>query len=136
LIYLLDTNACIRFLDLRTTGVRKRLNRMKDRDIAVCSVVKAELYAGAWGSANPKRNLATQNQFLGRFRSLPFDDRAAQVSGQVHARLAALGTPISPNDLFIAAIALANGLTLVTHNTREFGRVDGLTVDDWENTTP
>ncbi len=136
MIFLLDTNACISCLNRRPTGVWRRLCRTKDRDIAICSVVKAELFAGARRSSDPRRALAGQRQFLGRFRSLPFDDRAAEVTGHIHAKLAALGTPIGPLDLLIAAIALANGLTLVTHNTREFGRVDGLTVDDWENTTP
>jgi tRNA(fMet)-specific endonuclease VapC len=53
--------------------------------------------------------------------SLPLDDRAAEIAASVRAELAAKGTPISPHDLLIAAIALANDLTLVTHNTREFG---------------
>ena len=48
----------------------------------------------------------------------------------------ALGTPVGPNDLLIASIALANGLTLVTHNTREFGRIGGLSLEDWEVPTP
>jgi tRNA(fMet)-specific endonuclease VapC len=42
------------------------------------------------------------------------------------------GTPIGGNDLLIAAIALANGLTLITHNTRELGRIAGLKIEDWE----
>lgn len=49
-----------------------------------------------------------------------------------HAQLEALGTPIGFNDLQIGAIALANNLILVTHNTREFSRVDGLRLEDWE----
>ncbi len=43
-----------------------------------------------------------------------------------------LGTPIEPYDLQIAAIALANNLILVTHNVREFSRVEGLKIEDWE----
>ena len=60
------------------------------------------------------------------------DDRAAEEYGKVRAHLAALGTPIGPNDLLIAAIALANQMTLVTHNTTEFSRVPGLSLEDWE----
>jgi tRNA(fMet)-specific endonuclease VapC len=63
---------------------------------------------------------------------LPFDDAAAVVYGEIRAALAQAGTPIGPNDLQIAAIALANDLTLVTHNTREFTRVQGLKLADWE----
>jgi tRNA(fMet)-specific endonuclease VapC len=64
--------------------------------------------------------------------TLPFGDEAALIGGQVRARLASSETPIGSYDLLIAAIALANNLTLVTHNTREFERVDGLQIEDWE----
>ena len=61
----------------------------------------------------------------------PFDDRAAEEYGKVRAHLAALGTPIGPNDLMIAAIALANQMTLVTHNTADYQNIPGLRLDDW-----
>ena len=73
-----------------------------------------------------------QQEFLNQYVSLPFDDQAALFYGQIRAQLATLGTPIGPLDLQIAAIALANNLTLVTHNTREFRRVEGLQIEDWE----
>lgn len=133
MIYLLDTNTCIAYLNVRSNAVKRRLGRTKDRDIMVCSVVKAELFAGARRSRDLKRTLDKQRQFLGRFRSLPFDDRAADVYGRLRADLERLGKPIGSNDLLIAAIALANDLTLVTHNTREFGRIDGLRIEDWES---
>jgi len=66
------------------------------------------------------------------FESLPFDDAAAGKFGEIRATLARLGTPIGPYDLQIAAIAMVNGLTLVSHNTREFLRVTGLQLVDWE----
>jgi tRNA(fMet)-specific endonuclease VapC len=64
--------------------------------------------------------------------SLPFDGVVAETYGRIRVQLEALGTPIGPNDLQIAAIALANNLILVTHNTREFSRVSGLRYEDWE----
>jgi tRNA(fMet)-specific endonuclease VapC len=72
--------------------------------------------------------------FLNQFVSLPFDDIAAEIYGRERARLTLVGTPIGANDLLIACIALANGLTLVTHNTREFSRINGLRLEDWETT--
>ena len=63
---------------------------------------------------------------------MPFDDQSAIIYGQIRAGLAAYGTPIGPNDLLISSIALANNLILVTHNTREFSRVEGLRLEDWE----
>ena len=64
--------------------------------------------------------------------SLPFDDLAAEAYGRIRARLEQAGQLIGPNDLLIAAIAVAHQVTLVTHNTREFQRVEGLQIDDWE----
>ncbi len=64
--------------------------------------------------------------------SLPFDDRAAEHFGEIRAALEKSGTPIGPLDLLIASIPRANNLTLVTHNTHEFGRVAGLELNDWE----
>ena len=69
---------------------------------------------------------------LSRFRSLKFNDAAANIAGREQARLAKLGTPIGPHDLQIAGIALANNLTLVTHNIREFERINDLRLEDWE----
>ena len=130
--YLLDTNVCVRYLNGRSPAVRERIRTTNREDIVVCSVVKAELFYGAMRSNNPRRNLARQQQFLNLFASLPFDDRSALIYGEIRAQLTALGTPIGPNDLQIAAIALANNLILVTHNTREFSRVGGLQIEDWE----
>lgn len=129
--YLLDTNAWIRFLTRRSESIRRRLEATPSRHIVLCSVVRAELLYGAEKSARPEQNLA-RLRFLEKFVSFSFDDAAAQVYGRIRARLERAGTPIGPNDLLIAAIALSQGATVVTHNTREFGRVEGLRVEDWE----
>lgn len=130
--YLLDTNTCIRYLNGRSENIRQQLEATQPQDIVLCSVVKAELFYGAMKSAKPEENLAKQHRFVSCFVSFPFDDRAAEAYCRIRARLEKLGTPIGPNDLLIAAIAMANDVTLVTHNTREFGRVEGLILADWE----
>ncbi len=132
MIYLLDTNVCIRYMNGRSLSVRQQLHERQPTDIVVCSVVKAELLYGASRSQDPERSLVAQRRFLQMFRSLPFDDSAAELAGLLRARLAAQGRPIGPYDLQIAAIALANNCTLVTHNVREFERVPDLIIDDWE----
>ncbi|MBW4559100.1 MAG: PIN domain-containing protein [Trichormus sp. ATA11-4-KO1] len=81
---------------------------------------------------NSSRIYATPENLLVEFTDLPLDRQAAKIAGNIRARLDALGTPIGANDLLIAAIALANDLTLVTHNIREFSRIDGLKYEDWE----
>src|SRR5689334_8797438 len=134
--YLLDTNTCIRYLNKRSVAIRNRLETVPESEIAVCSIVKAELYFGAMRSQNPKQTIQNQRVFVERFTSLPFDDSTAEFYGQIRADLTQKGTPIGGNDLMIAAIALANGLILVTHNTREFGRVTNLQIEDWEADTP
>nr|WP_269144767.1 type II toxin-antitoxin system VapC family toxin [Nostoc sp. WHI] len=129
---MLDTNACIVYLNRPMSAVRQRLESLSPADIVVCSIVKAELFYGAMRSNNSIQTLTLQEAFLNNFVSLPFDDRAARIFGTIRAELAAVGTPIGPYDLQIAAIALVNNLTLVTHNTREFNRVSGLVIEDWE----
>ena len=133
--YLLDTNVCVVYLNGRSLVVRQRLRAADLEEVAVCSVVKAELLYGAMRTNNPERTLTAQQQFLNRFPSLPFDDSSAVIAARIRAQLAERGTPIGSNDLLIAAIALANDLTLVTHNIREFNRVEGLRIEDWETET-
>lgn len=131
--YLLDTNTCIRYINGRSTPIAGRVNALSEGDAVVCSVVKAELLFGAKRSNNPTKTLEKQRQFLALFKSLPFDDAAAEHYATIRADLAKKGLPIGGNDLLIAAIALANDLTLVTHNTREFERIAGLKLEDWES---
>jgi tRNA(fMet)-specific endonuclease VapC len=91
------------------------------------------IYGVERSPAKHKANNQMQvEQLRQQFVSFPFDDAAAEEYGKIRAHLAALGSPIGPNDLLIAAISLAKGLTLVTHNTAEFSRVPGLSIEDWQ----
>jgi tRNA(fMet)-specific endonuclease VapC len=130
--YLLDTNTCIHYLNGRSPSVFQRLDQLDELDVCVCSIVKFELRYGALRSEQVDKSLAEQEKFLSRFVSLPFNDNAHLYAARIRADLANAGTPIGPNDLLIASIAMANRLILVTHNTREFGRVGGLKIEDWE----
>jgi tRNA(fMet)-specific endonuclease VapC len=130
--YVLDTNTCIRYINGRSPKLRIKFLTVLDEDIAVCSIVKAELFYGAAKSQTPARSLAKQQTFLNRFTSLPFNDVAAIVYGQIRAKLEKMGTPIGSLDMLIAAIAIANNLILVTHNTAEFGYISDLKIEDWE----
>ena len=130
--FLLDTNVCVVYLNQPQSSVATQLHRHQPQDIAVCSVVKAELFFGAMKSQRPEQTLEKQQRFLAAFHSLPFDDEAALIFGKIRSDLQRQGLPIGPYDLQIAAIALANDLTLVTHNTREFSRINGLCLTDWE----
>jgi tRNA(fMet)-specific endonuclease VapC len=131
-MYLLDTNVCIKLLNGDAIAVTKKLAQQEPEDICLCTVVQFELYYGAYRGSKTTQNLSKLARFFDQFLILPFDESAAKIAGQVRSQLNKLGTPIGVYDLQIAAIALANNLTLVTHNTREFGRVDGLNYEDWE----
>ena len=132
--YLLDSNACIGWLRQSQPKLVARIKQELPTDIVICSVVVGELIYGAERATTAHRanNLIRVEQLRQHFISVPFDDSAAEEYGKLRAHLAVLGTPIGPNDLMIAAIALANGLTLVTHNTSEFSRVPGLSIEDWQ----
>jgi tRNA(fMet)-specific endonuclease VapC len=130
--YLLDSNACIVFLNKRSDKLKQRLALCQSEDVVLCSVVKAELFYGAMKSKNPTSSLSKVENFCAAFQSLDFDDNAARVYGTIRSELSAIGKPIGANDFMIAAIALANQITLVSHNTREFSRVNHLLLEDWE----
>ncbi len=130
--YSLDTNTCIHYINGKSGAVRHKLPTIPAREIVVCSVVRGELAYGAAKSQTPAASLAKQQKFLKPYATLPYDDAAAQEYGQIRAYLEKAGRLIGPYDMQIAAIALLHGLIVVTHNTREFGRVTGLKIEDWE----
>jgi tRNA(fMet)-specific endonuclease VapC len=131
--YLLDTNVWARYLNGRSPAIRQKFREVDLTQVFICSIVKSELAYGAFKSRNPDLTYRKQNDFITLFVSLPFDDASALIFGRLKAQLELTGEMIGIKDLQIAAIALANDLTLVTHNTAEFGRVAGLKIEDWES---
>ena len=132
MIYLLDTNVCIHLLNEKHPVILQHFRQHSPADIALCSVVKAELLCGARRSQRIEANLQLLKTFFAPLESLPFDGECAEHYGRIHADLLTQGKPIGPNDTLIAAIARAHGATLITHNSSEFSRVAGLLLEDWE----
>lgn len=130
--YLLDTDTCIRYINGRSPKIRAKLPTIPRMDVGVSIITKAEMFYGSAKSQTPERSRQKQLEFLQTVQTVPFDETAAVIYGDIRAYLDKQGTPIGGNDLLIAASALANGLILVTHNVREFGRVPGLKLEDWE----
>jgi tRNA(fMet)-specific endonuclease VapC len=128
--YLVDTNAWIHYLKHADSAVEAKLRRTPADEVAVCSVVWAELLHGARKYEKRDERVARIERTLSPFRSLPFDDSAARRYAEIRDTLEARGQVIGPNDMLIAAIALDHNLTLVTNN-REFSRVPGLNIEDW-----
>ena len=131
-MYLLDTNACIRILNGSSPTLANRLRAHRPSELRICAIVKAELIYGAYKSSKPAANLRLLDRFFAPFHSLPFDDGCAVQFGIIRQDLERTGSPIGPYDMLIAATALAGDLVLVTHNTREFSRIPGLHLEDWE----
>ncbi len=128
--FLLDTNAVIALLARKNSLFMAELQRHHVTDIAISSVTLFELY---WGAYNGSPACFARNmQQIGklRFEALPFDRDAAHHAGRI--RMETKAQKLGAYDLLIAAQAAASGRVLVTHNVREFKRVKGLVVQDWE----
>lgn len=131
--YLLDTDTCIRYINGRSPAIRAKLPTIPRADVGVSIITRAEMFYGSAKSQTPERSREKQLEFLQTVFTLPFDETAAVIYGDIRAYLDKQGTPIGGNDLLIAATALAGGLILVTHNIREFGRLPALKLEDWES---
>ncbi|MBP6299638.1 MAG: type II toxin-antitoxin system VapC family toxin [Arenimonas sp.] len=132
MIKILDTNVCIQLWQRKNFTVRRYFVQYSPADIALCSVVKAELLFGALRSEQKEGNLQLLQNLFAPLQSFEFDDTAAEHYAQIRMDLTTQGKLIGANDLMIAAIARANKATLITHNTDEFSRVQGLQIEDWE----
>lgn len=130
MMYFLDTNTCIDFLRNLSESVRSRFLSVSLNEIKIPVVVKAELLLGAYKSTKPE-TLEKTIQFLELFEVIPFSDDMSYTYAKIRKELETKGNKIGANDLFIAASALNKEAILVTHNTREFIRIDGLKLDDW-----
>lgn len=131
----LDTNVVIALLNGRPPAIRRRFEaaRLADARLALSAVAVFELQFGAANSARPESNSRALDAFLeGGVEVIPFDREDATEAGAIRAHFRKLGTPIGPYDTLIAAQARRRGATLVTSNIREFERVPGLQVTDWE----
>lgn len=134
--YLLETNVWVELIRKRPTVpvIEARINRAEaaGHQCFSTSIVLYELLHGAKRSQSVDRSVAAVHNLLIGFESLPFDDLAADHAAAIRVDLAGAGRLIGPMDILIAAIARANNVTLVTHNTDEFSRVKGLKIEDWQ----
>ena len=129
--YLLDTNACI--LLMRGDGkVRHHLSSKAPDDCAISMVTVFELFSGVEKCAHPRKEAVKVRRLLDAFHLLPFDWDSALHTAKIRGHLEKIGKIIGPYDLQLAGQSLALELILVTHNTREFSRVPGLSIEDWQ----
>jgi tRNA(fMet)-specific endonuclease VapC len=128
---MLDTNICIYAMRKRPASLQRRLESLDPSEAAISCVVLAELWTGVMKSQLRLRSEAALVAFLTRVTVLDFPARAARIYGAIGAHLERRGTPISAEDLMIAAHALHEDRPLVTTNAKEFRRVPGLKVESW-----
>ncbi len=129
--YMLDTNICIYIAKHQPPVVKARFERMKPGDVVMSAVTYGELYYGACKSNQRAMALDRLDALLQEIPVESIDARASRAYGGIRAELEAQGRTIGNNDLWIAAHALALGVTLATNNEREFRRIAGLKVENW-----
>ena len=129
--YMLDTDICSYAIKVSSTNVQQRLEQVSLQAVCVSVVTKAELLYGLALRDGSMRYRFELERFLGYVPILEFPDEAAAHYAGIRAALKRSGRMIGANDLFVAAHARSLGLTLVTNNVREFGRVPGLKVENW-----
>ncbi len=129
--YLLDTNICIYIQRRKPQEVLERFRRLKPGDASISVVTWGELLYGAEKSRHRKKVLQLLEEFQTLIPVLSMPEKAGKTYGAIRAALESKGTPIGNNDLWIAAHAKAEGLTVVTNNEREFLRIPGLKVQNW-----
>ena len=128
--FMLDTNICIQIMNHADDRMLARLIEHEGK-MCISTIVAAELRFGAAKSAAKKKNQQLLAEFLAPLEVIPFDEDAAESYGELRAPLEKAGRPIGPLDTLIAGHALSLSATLVTNNTREFKRVQGLRVENW-----
>lgn len=130
-MYFLDTNICIYFLKGVYPAIQEKMQNLHPPQIKIPSIVAAELLYGATKSIRKKENLENVQKFLIPFEIIPFETQAAETYAEIRSVTEAKGISIGPNDLIIASIVMANEGILVTNNTKEFGRIKNLKIENW-----
>jgi tRNA(fMet)-specific endonuclease VapC len=129
--WMLDTDTCIAIIKGKPPSVLKKLRGKSVGQVGISSITLGELAFGAAKSGRRDESRAALAEFLLALELASFDSDAASSYGQVRESLEKRGTPIGPLDTLIGAHAVALDVVLVTHNTREFGQLDTLRLEDW-----
>lgn len=129
--FLLDTDIIIYLLNEIYPELQKKLSSIPENEISISSITVAELYFGAYNSSRVDENIQLLQDLLSELRILYLDEDSGRIFGKIKADLKKRGEIINDSDLFIASIAIRNGIRLVTNNVRHFSRVEGLKIENW-----
>lgn len=131
MIYFLDTNIISYYMKGMYPSLQYHFRNIPSQSIVIPEIVMAEIEYGSRKSANYDNTIRKYKAFTDVFKKVPFADSSSKFYGIIRSELEKKGQIIGPNDLMIAATVLANKGILVTHNVREFSRIDNLSVEDW-----
>jgi len=129
--YMLDTNICIYIIKEKPEKVINKFHTLDVGDICISSITLAELEYGVEKSQYTERNRLALAGFLSSIEILSFSDKAAESYGRIRTNLERQGNIIGAYDLMIGAHALSENLILVTNNTKEFQRINNLSLENW-----
>jgi tRNA(fMet)-specific endonuclease VapC len=129
--FMLDTDISSYIMKRSHDTVLRRLQKVPIGAVCISVITKSELLFGVEVSPRRQQDHAALDEYLRHVEVLGFPDEAASHYAQIRAALKVRGTMIGANDLFIAAHARSLGITLVTNNTDEFGRVQDLKIENW-----
>ena len=133
-MYVLDTCICVDLMRGKLPIAYDIMRQSDPRQFVIPAIVVAELEFGIEKSSNPSKTRLLTERFLAPFEIIPFDATCARAYGAIRNQLRLDGKPIGPNDMLIAATAIALQATLVSGNLREFKRVKGLRLENWYET--
>ena len=128
---MLDTNICIYIIKNKPQTVKERFKEFEIGELCISSITVSELMYGVYKSQHMEKNLKAITAFLMPFDIIDYDYNASIEYGRIRAYLEKKGQIIGGMDMQIAAHALASDMTLVTNNTKEFERVQGLKLENW-----
>ena len=126
----LDTNILIYFFKGKGNVAQNMLST-QPKEIAIPAIVLYELQVGIQKSSSPRKRKAQLKQLTDIVKTIPFGSKEAEAAASIRSKLEKKGVTIGPYDILIAATALSGNHTLITHNTKEFKRINGLKVEDW-----
>jgi len=133
--YLVDTDIIIYWLKDTYPQIKKKIEKIEDGCIFISSITVAELYFGAYNSSKLDDNLKLISELISEINILNFDPKSGEQFGKIKADLKNKGKMLNDSDLFIAATAISNNLTLVTNNEKHFQRIENLTIKNWTKQT-
>jgi len=127
--YLIDTNICIHYFKGQF-GLKDKIENIGFDNFAISEITLAELIYGAEKSQKTEKNLKIIEDFADKIEILPILT-CLRFYGREKARLKSIGKTIGDLDLFIGSTAIVNDMIMVTRNTREFERIERITVENW-----